>query len=103
MQQRMSNDLLSLSPADLASVTGGFTQSQIKTIEKNAVTYARHQLGGGPVFLGDVNNSVSGPTFSAKKGVLVSTGDEAGGRAPQFYVGRVHINKSGSPTSLEDL
>ncbi len=84
----------------LASVTGGFSAPQIKTIENNAVKFAQHSLHTSPVFLGDVTNSVKGPTFSPKSGVLVSTGDEA---SPQFYVGRVQINRAGTPTALHAI
>jgi hypothetical protein len=65
----------------------------------SAVKYAEHELHASPAFLGDVNNAVRGPTFS-KKGVLVSTGDEAD---VQFFTGRVTIDRSGKPTGLKTL
>ncbi len=78
-----------LSDLELAGVSGGkFTPGQIKTIEHKATSFAARKLGGGPVFTGDVTNSVHQPTFISKganRGVLVSTGDEAN---TQFYVGR---------------
>jgi hypothetical protein len=83
----------------LAGVTGGFSKAQIKTIESDAVKYAEHSLHTSPVFLGDVNNSTKQPTFS-KRGVIVSTGDEA---SPQFYTGRVSIDRRGKPTGLSPL
>lgn len=91
----------SLSSSDLALVSGGFTKPQIKTIENNAVRYATKQLGGGPVFLGNVNNDTPHqPIFSKKSGVLVSTGDEAN---TQFYVGRVRIDHAGTPIGMKDM
>jgi hypothetical protein len=83
----------------LQAVSGGFTKAQQTKIEANAVKYAQHELHASPVFLGDVNNAVGGPTFS-KKGVLVSTGDEAN---VQFFTGRVTIDRSGKPTGLKTL
>jgi len=83
----------------LQNVSGGFTKAQQTKIEANAVKYAQHELHTSPVFLGDVNNAVGGPTFS-KKGVLVSTGDEAN---VQFFTGRVTIDRSGKPTGLKTL
>jgi hypothetical protein len=99
MRPGMSS-ISSLSSADLDLVQGGFTPTQVKTIENHAVKYATHQLGGGPVFLGNVNNDTPHQRTFTKQGVLVSTGDEA---KSQFYVGRVLINKTGSPIGLKDL
>jgi hypothetical protein len=85
---------------ELSSVMGGFSRSQVKTIEHNAVKYAEHRLGGGPVFLGNVNNDTPHEKVFTNKGVLVSTGDEAN---TQFYVGRVLINHAGKPIGMKDL
>jgi hypothetical protein len=93
-------DFATLPNDQLAAVTGGFSKTQIKTIEDNAVKYAEKQLHGGPVFLGDVNNAVKGPVFSPRNGVLVSTGDEAN---QQFFTGRVSIDRRGNPTGLKTL
>jgi hypothetical protein len=92
--------LPSLSPGALVEVAGGFTKSQIPTIEHNAVRYATRKLGGGPVFLGNVNNDTPHQKVFTRKGVLVSTGDEAN---TQFYVGRVLIDRAGHPTGMKDL
>lgn len=94
-----TNTIESIPDAALCSVTGGFSSTQVRQIESSAVRYATHELGGGPVFLGDVNNATHAKTFT-NKGVLVSTGDEA---SSQFFTGRVLINKQGTPQSLKTL
>jgi hypothetical protein len=78
-----------------------FTAEQIKTIEDAAVAYAAKQIGGDPVFIGNVNGDLRRLKTFTQKGVIVSTGDE--NDKVQFGVWRVRINKAGEPTSLQQL
>ena len=79
-------------------MTGGVSSSAARA-------FAKRELGATNVFLGDVTNSTSekaARACAAKPGVLVSTGDDPGGRGPQFYVGCV-VFKNGRPSKLQDM
>lgn len=100
-----------LSPTDLASVNGGagiLRPATVKMLEAGAKKFAQKALGGGghDLYAGtDINGSnakgiiLHGPN----RGVLVSTGDDPTGHAPQFYVGRVLMKKLGQFVGLKDL
>ena len=95
----MSRNAHPIPTHDLLAVTGGVSTAAARK-------FAKHELGATNVFAGvDVTNSTSpaaARACAAKPGVLVSTGDDPGGRGPQFYVGCV-VFKHGQPSRLQDM
>ena len=100
-----------ISEADLARVCGGgiLKPSTIARLEAGAKAYAQKALGGGghDLYAGtDITNSVAQKGIilhGPNRGVLVSTGDDPTGHAPQFYVGRVLMKKLGQFVGMKDL